>query len=295
MISNDVSRDDIQACIAQLEQAMYNHSQWYNNLIRTLACRITPDDHDIHAESYKQCRFGQWLYSDEIPEGLREHPALHAIVEEHEHMHKLCTQLLFESMDGSIKPMDYDKFANALERLRLEISAFKRELEDTLYNHDPLTGAINRVSMLPILREQQELIKRDKQVCCIAMMDIDDFKLINDKHGHVVGDHVLVEVTRHAFKHTRPYDKIFRYGGEEFLFCMPHTDMELGKQMMERLRREISNLKIRVDHQQALSATVSLGLALLNPATSIEESIDCADKALYQAKTNGKNCVSVYE
>ncbi len=294
MLLNYVSREEVQKNIEQLEQALFNHQQWYNALTRTLICRLPGDEHDLSPMAHKACRFGQWYYGGKIAEKLREHPGFIAIGEEHQRMHQLCTQLLCENANNSIRTIDYDKFANALERMRLEIYALKRELDDTLYNHDPLTGAITRVSMLPILREHQELIKREKQDCVIAMMDIDFFKKINDTYGHTTGDHVLIALIEYSVKHIRPYDKIFRYGGEEFLFFMQNTDLTVGLEMISRLREGIAALLIDIGTQQSIHLSVSFGLTLLDPNVPVEESIDRADKALYMAKTGGRNCVKVW-
>lgn len=294
MLINYVSREDLQKSIEQLDQALYNHQQWYNALTRTLVCRLAGDDHDLSPTAHKACRFGQWYYGDKIPEKLKEHAGFIAIGEEHAHMHQLCTQLLVENSSNSIKTIDYDKFANALERMRLEIMALKRELDDTLYNHDPMTGAITRVSMLPILREYQELIKREGKDCCIAMMDIDLFKKVNDAHGHIVGDRVLADLISFTTKNIRPYDKVFRYGGDEFLIFMQNTSITVGVEVITRLRTGINCLEIDVGTQHPMQTSVSFGLAMLDASLPVEESIDRADKALYLAKSNGRNCVKVW-
>jgi diguanylate cyclase (GGDEF)-like protein len=289
-----ISREDLQKSIEQLEQALYNHQVWYNGLTRTMICRLPGDEHDLAKNAYEHCRFGQWYYGENIPQKLKEHQGFIAIGDEHRHMHQMCTQLLIENESNSIKTIDYDKFANALERMRLEIYALKRELDETLYNHDPLTGAVTRVSMLPILREHQELLKRENQSCVIAMMDIDHFKRINDQYGHSAGDLVLVELINFSMKKIRPYDKIFRYGGEEFLFLMQNTDMTVAFDIITRLCNEIAKLSIDIGTQHFVSTSVSFGVTTLDPNIPVEESIDRADKALYEAKAAGRNCVMVW-
>lgn len=216
MALEEVTRDELQGIIAQLKESLYNHQQWYGGLIRTLVCKLPPDKHDTDPQAHVECRFGQWYFGNK-PEKLRSHPGFVAMGEEHQRMHHLARLLLLADDTGqTISPLDYDNFANSLERLRLEIYALERELEDSLYNRDSLTGAITRFGILPTLREQQELVKRHAQLCYIAMLDLDNFKAINDLHGHAAGDKVLAEAVRYLIKHLRPYDKVFRYGGEEF-------------------------------------------------------------------------------
>lgn len=141
-----------------MDQAIYNHQQWYNTLVRTLVCRLQSDETDINLEACKKCRFGQWYYNH-TPEKLRDHPGFIAIGTAHQHMHELTAGILNISNAGNtISPLEFDNFANALERLRLEIFTLRNELETLLYNRDPLTMTITRISMMPILREQQALV-----------------------------------------------------------------------------------------------------------------------------------------
>lgn len=290
----DVSRDELQAILAQLEQALYNHQQWHAGLVRTLICNLPADRHDMSLEAYLECRFGQWYYG-KVPEKLRQHPGFVAMGEEHKRMHQLAATLLMEAREGKgVSTFDFDNFSNALDRLRLEISALQRELEDSLFNHDSLTGAITRFGILPTLREQQELIKRETQRCCVAMMDLDNFKGINDSQGHLIGDRVLAGAARYIIEHLRPYDKVFRYGGEEFLIFLQHTELLQGYDMLERLRAGLAAAPIEIEGQPSVFVTASFGLVLLDPDMPVETSIDRADKAMYEAKAAGRNCVRIW-
>lgn len=213
----------------------------------------------------------------------------------HHRMHELTTQLLKKSsILGGVTTFDYDHFANALEQMRLELSALKNELEHLIHSRDVLTGALSRVSMLSTLREHQEFIKRQGQNCCLIMVDLDHFKEINDSHGHQIGDRVLATAARFFIENLRAYDKVFRYGGEEFLLCLPFTELDMGIAMTERLRKGLEVISIdEMNKKHTIKLTASFGLTLLDPHKSVEESIDQADKALYLAKSEGKNCVRI--
>jgi len=115
----------------------------------------------------------------------------------------------------------------------------KHDLEDALYNIDPLTGVAGRVGILIKLCDQQDYMCRKAHFCCMAMMDLDLFKAVNDTCGHVVGDRIMVAVMRHLITHTRPYDVIFRYGEEEFLVCLPVADLKTGYHILDRLRHQL--------------------------------------------------------
>lgn len=289
----DLSREDLQGMLAQLEQAHINHQQWFAATMRTITCRLPADQHDLGSKAYQGCRFGQWYYS-KAPEKLRDYPGFIALGEAHKFMHQLATKLLIESQAGNlVKSFDYDNFSNALERMRLEISALVRELENMLYNHDSLTGAITRFGILPAFREQQTLIMRGVQSCCIAMVDLDNFKKINDLRGHLAGDRVLSESVHYMIEHLRPYDKIFRYGGEEFLILMQHTELAVCYDMMDRLREGLAAMPINFDDKEPIHITASFGVVLLDAYAPVETSIDRADKAVYAAKAAGRNCVRI--
>ncbi|MBL0311535.1 MAG: diguanylate cyclase [Holophagaceae bacterium] len=295
MALDEVNRDQLQAMVAQLKEALYGHQLWHGVLVRTLACGLPGDKHDISDAANTECRFGQWYYSN-APEKLRNHPGFIAIGEEHLRMHHLARLLLLSAQAGKpIAALDYDNFSNALERLRLEISALERELENSLFNHDALTGAITRFDILPTLRQQQELVRRHAQVCYIAMMDLDNFKAVNDLHGHPTGDLVLVAAVQYLIKHLRPYDKVFRYGGEEFLLCMPYTALAAGYDRIKSLGEGIAALEINIGEKEPVRITASFGLTLLDSDVPAGTSIDRADKALYAAKSAGRNCVKVWD
>lgn len=295
MALDEVTRDQLQAVISQLKEALYNHQQWHGALLRTLVCKLPGDKRDTNPTAHTECRFGQWYYST-APEKLRNHPGFIAMGEEHQRMHHLARLLLIAAgAENPVSTLDFDNFANSLERLKLEVLSLERELEDSLFNRDSLTGAITRFGILPTLREQQELVKRRAQLCYIAMMDLDHFKAINDLYGHPAGDRVLTASVHYLTKHLRPYDKVFRYGGEEFLLCMPYTELTPGQNRVKELNEGLAALAIDIGEKEPIHITASFGLALLDPDVPVEVSIDRADKALYAAKSAGRNCVLVWE
>jgi diguanylate cyclase (GGDEF)-like protein len=157
-----------------------------------------------------------------------------------------------------------------------------------------LTGASSRIGMLTKLREQQALVKRKAQFCCLAMMDLDHFKTVNDTYGHIMGDRVLAGFVGQLKSQLRPYDMLFRFGGEEFLICLPNEDCKIGYAAVDRLRQSLADMHFK-DGSSSFHVTVSFGLTLLDPDVSVETSIERADKALYAAKSAGRNRVCVWD
>jgi diguanylate cyclase len=285
----NLTDEQLRAALKALEQASYNHEQWAEALYGALICRLPPDQRDMSPEAHRQCRFGQW-YHKYGAVALERHPGFAEIGIEHERMHQFAASLLRSMVDGApISIHDYERFVTTLKRLRLEIETVRHEFEVALYNLDPLTGASNRVGMLTKLREERELVKRDVHECAIAMMDLDLFKTVNDQYGHAVGDNVLIAFARYVMAHLRPYDKVFRCGGEEFLICLPDAGLETGYDIIDRLREELASLPFQADGERQFHVTVSFGLTLLDPDVPVEQSIDRADKALYVAKAKGRN------
>ncbi|MDP2028367.1 MAG: diguanylate cyclase [Thiobacillus sp.] len=291
----NIEQHEMQEILTQLDQAIDNHTEWFDSITRTLVCRLPHDHRDAVVDAHRQCRLGQWYYGA-APEALRRHPGFIALEAEHSNMHRLAANLLQTAASGSaVSPLDFDSFANALGRLRLQLYTLKRELEDLLFNRDALTGANSRIGMLTKLREQHELVKRQVQACCIVMMDVDHFKVVNDTYGHLAGDRALAVSVRYVMAHLRPYDKLFRYGGEEFLACMPNTNTTTGHEVMERVREGLAATAIDYDGKAVFQITMSFGLALLDPDVSVEQSIDRSDKAMYAAKTAGRNCSRIWD
>lgn len=282
----------LQAGIAQLDQAIYNHDQWYKNVVRVLVARLPPDASDLMCDAHQQCRFGQWYESDAVGP-LRDIPAFVALGEAHKSMHASGTHLLQRIGDDlPISAGDLDQFSNLLDHMRLELESLRRDLAETVRNRDPLTDARNRASMLSDLREQHALVRRGLQECALVMIDIDHFKDVNDRHGHAMGDTVLKALARCLQANMRPYDRLYRYGGEEFLLCAPQTSVGVAAGLAERLRSEVAEQHIQTGADgQSIQVTASFGTAPLDGTRSVEEAIEGADEAMYRAKAGGRNRV----
>ena len=290
-----MTKDQITSALAALNQALYVHEKWSDGIHSALICRSLPDSRDLSSEAHRQCQFGQWYYSEQ-ESNLSQHPAFVAVEVEHERMHEEAAHLLEKSHAGEqVSVRDYERFNSAMTRVRAEILGLIRELDEGLTSLDPLTGATGRVSMLTRLRAELALVKRDVQTCTIAMMDLDNFKVINDDFGHQNGDLVLVETVRFIMSHLRPYDEFFRYGGEEFMLCAPGTDLATGHDLVERLREGVALLTLDGGSGRTLHFTASFGLTMLDPSVAVEESIARADQALYLAKAGGRNQTHVWQ
>jgi diguanylate cyclase (GGDEF)-like protein len=164
-----------------------------------------------------------------------------------------------------------------------------------LTNHaatDPLTGLFNRRWLDDALAHFLVDALETAQPLCVLLLDVDHFKSYNDTYGHSAGDHAL-KVISNTLKHAiRPQDFACRYGGEEFLVLLPHTTIQEGSMVAERIRHAIEEKSIiAVDGEALPKLTISVGLAVSKTDSTPKSLIDSADAKLYQAKQEGRNCV----
>lgn len=165
----------------------------------------------------------------------------------------------------------------------------KNEQLINLVNRDPLTGLFNRRKVFEQLRHDFARATRLSEPMSIIMVDADRFKLINDTHGHQVGDQVIQSIASVMQECMRQYDTAGRYGGEEFIAILPNTTLDKSHIIAERLMAAINHTDIQTD-RGTLKVTVSVGIAALSKSDGSGESIiDRADKALLRAKHKGRN------
>jgi two-component system cell cycle response regulator len=162
---------------------------------------------------------------------------------------------------------------------------------------DPLTGLANRRHFRAVLEREIDRVTRSGEAALLLMLDIDHFKSVNDKYGHLAGDAVLQSVARTLNACIRPMDTLARYGGEEFAVVLPACQTGFGHIVAERIRRAIANNPVRINESVDLSITVSIGgafaLQWIRSTTLLWT--DRADHQLYQAKAAGRDRVSIEE
>jgi two-component system, chemotaxis family, response regulator WspR len=159
---------------------------------------------------------------------------------------------------------------------------------------DGLTGVWNRKMIFDTLAQELARAGRDDTPLAIVMADLDKFKSINDTLGHPAGDAVLREASRRLSDCVRSYDRVGRYGGEEFLIVLPNCDREQAGKLSERLRQAVAASPIDAEGKQ-LNITCSFGVACAEvpKQASVEALVHAADEALYLAKQAGRNCVQI--
>lgn len=173
-----------------------------------------------------------------------------------------------------------------------EIAKLHHELDrvSAQARHDPLTGALNRRGLDEALERELSKVRRQDTPLCMALLDIDNFKALNDKLGHATGDAALAHLATVAREAMRPQDTLARYGGEEFVLLLPDTPLDNGIEAMTRLQRELTRRFFLAGTEKVL-ITFSAGVAQVGSNESGYDAIRRADQAMYLAKRAGKNRV----
>ncbi len=156
---------------------------------------------------------------------------------------------------------------------------------------DILCKTYNRQYSLQLLEELFIYSKENNAKISLLMMDIDDFKHINDQYGHLTGDKVLSNIGQLVKKEIRNNDIIGRYGGDEFIIGLSNSSPQTAQAIANRISKAIASYKIPLSNSKTLSFTVSIGGTTLTDETTLDQFINNADKKLYEAKRNGKNIV----
>jgi diguanylate cyclase (GGDEF)-like protein len=182
-------------------------------------------------------------------------------------------------------------------RLRSGFEQLGERLSQTwsLATHDPLTGIVNRQTILSRLETEIERAGRYHHSLSIALLDIDHFKRINDSYGHTAGDLVLRAVAQAIQGSVRRVDVPGRYGGEEFVVMLPETDVDAAARIAEKIRRIVGNVQVTLEDGTVVSTTLSAGVAGgLGQNLRVDDLISDADAALYTAKALGRDQVYVF-
>lgn len=296
MQRDNESTHDVFLTIRALDTGIANHESWVSEIHQSLICGT---DHanpaDFGESAHCHCKLGKWLYSPET-RSIEALDAFQSVVEKHQQMHAVARAILHKSGNKqNISEGEYRDFTAQALSFKHQARELQYLLMSQICVVDHLTGVWNRHVMYSKLIQEQERLARNNHACTICMMDIDHFKQVNDNHGHLVGDLVLKKVVDYCRDGLRKYDSIYRYGGEEFLFCLPHAQPDEAKASIERLCAGLGRHSITLPGGEELSVTASFGIASLLKDSAIEDSIQAADHALLCAKAQGRNRVCCWD
>lgn len=173
----------------------------------------------------------------------------------------------------------------AIHNAQLHGEVMKQAVTDTL------TGLYNRRGLFELGQREVNRAHRFKRPLSSILLDIDQFKLINDTHGHLVGDQILAGVSAQCHSELRQVDLVGRYGGDEFLVLLPETELANAVLVAERLRKKVSDLSFPAE-DKLIRVSISAGVAFLKERDTLESLMEQTDQALYKAKQEGKNRIA---
>jgi len=191
---------------------------------------------------------------------------------------------------------EYQHLLRSFNRVTRLSDGYQKSLMNTneylssVAKQDVLTGISNRRDMMDILDNEVKRANRYQHSFSIILIDIDHFKKVNDTYGHEVGDKVLVELARVLSDVLRDTDTESRWGGEEFLICLPHIEIDDAVNVAEKIRLAVADNGV-VCRQQEIRITISAGVAQYQYGAPVDDLIRAADVALYTAKEQGRNLV----
>ena len=280
-INNDapVTLDDAIAYLQNDDLPMKDIDYQHNSLDKTL---------EAIKDEYKQ------LAIESIDSYESSTKNMHSIAKkQHEELQSITSAKDDDAIDLNLIKEKFisvqDHMIKEVERANAQIHQLKEKVKllEEKSNLDALTKAFNRRALENYLEKltQKEHIKRDLH---LLMIDIDNFKQINDKYGHVAGDKILVFIAHTLKKTLRDGDKVFRFGGEEFVVILNRIDTQNCIKIAERILQLISSNKL-IYKNDTIQVTVSAGGTKFVPGDTPESILERADKALYEAKRSGKN------
>lgn len=276
--------------IAELDAAMDVHLDWTRRVLRFAITREPPGEQMLSPDAHTLCHFGHWL-AKARPELERldakkaqQLEALHRRM--HDAIRTICSNILAgRSGDGDALAA----FEEAQSGLVQRLANFKTRILAEAVRLDPLTGLPLRYSLEGEFVLSQRLARRNGSLFFAAMFDIDHFKQVNDTWGHPVGDLALRHLADTLRRILRPSDRLYRYGGEEFLLLMLADDLAEAETAIERFLYAVRSSPVALPGQAALPLRVTIGLAQVAHGETLEQAVERADRALYEGKHAGRD------
>lgn len=289
-----LDRDQTQQLSEELETVIAAHLAWFKQINRALVCGCAPADCEMADDAHLRSPFGKWYYS-ETTHPLADHGTFQELAEIQQALHA-AARLALSKVAAGYRPSTtlHDQCIDLSLKVNNKLRHLQLEIIGDLLATDSLTGCYSRRGMISRLQAEQERAGRIQRPCCIGLMDFDHFKRVNDELGHPAGDAVLRQGMRFVASVLRKYDTVYRYGGEEFLFCLPGTPLNDAEHVIERVRSGLALLPIQLPNSQKLHVTASFGLAEIAQGKPVEDTIQSADQALLQAKNEGRNRVKLW-
>lgn len=287
--------DEARFILAAIDLALEEHAAWLRLWHRAVICRIVDGGDALAEEASSFGNFSKW-YTSEQDRELVSQQIFVELWDAFRAMRENGRALLPKAIAaGCLETAAYDAFVQDIGDFERLARRVRRAFQEAVVDLDPLTGARSRRNMMDELEREHARAQRMGTTFGLALCDVDHFKAVNDTHGHLAGDAVLLSVVSRIVSNLRPYDSIFRYGGEEFLIALPDSTLGTAVGIAERLCQTIRAAPILIEGGPAIDATASLGVCVVGRELPLSDAMERADRALYAAKEGGRNRVVAWD
>ena len=289
-MARDTLSHEARSFILELDAAEQWHLHWTRLVLRCAVLRTPPGDDVLAADASRRCRLWHWLQRHRGELAGLDAAAVADLQSNHEQMHwaarRVCERIL-QGGAGDAAELEIFEVAQAgvvagLARLKTAYLALCARL-------DALTGLPLRHGMEAEFDRCRAQALRHDELLVLLLLDLDEFKRINDRHGHAVGDRALQHCTALLRAQCRAGEPLFRVGGEEFLALLQAADRATAGRAAERILQALRDRPMKAPDGEPLSLRASAGLAEVGPNEPIAEALDRADRALYAAKSAGRD------
>ncbi|EOW6647101.1 diguanylate cyclase [Cronobacter muytjensii] len=277
--------EQIDLSLKELNQAVKLHYAWTGKFLELALLDSEPDDAFIHPQSHHYCRFCQWLTSrDNI--AARHTRFIDTINDTHKNMHGKARVLIQAIADKQVDSASLYAYHAAQQQFVASVDDYRQQLISLRNLHDALTG----LPLRHLLYDDFAFlhVRAREETLWLLIIDIDRFKKVNDTLGHNAGDDVLRQVAQRLKSAARPGERVYRFGGEEFIALLeaetPHAAARAGVRFCDSLRCQ--PLAVNGD---TLCVTATGGLTRVLAQETLHEAIGRADKAMYFGKNSGRN------
>lgn len=279
--------NDLDYSLSELNIAIKDHYEWAAKILCLNLLGGEADEEIIHPASHCYCRFSMWL-ALRLEGGALDREMIALIDHQHTDMHDVARDLMQSILTKTVTEELVQRYHSSQQILIESLDRYKEYLYSYRNLHDALTGLPLRHLLyqeFPLVRSKYKLSESSVYV---LIMDIDRFKSINDTWGHNAGDDVLRSVALTLRAATRDNERIYRFGGEEFItLLIAHNDEDAGF-AAERMRKHLESHPINIE-EQTVNVSVTGGLTRVRSQDSLHEAIGRADKAMYYGKNTGRN------
>jgi len=283
-----------------IEKNIIKHYESHLVWLSDLALHIQQNDQKNFPQLNPSiCNFGKWLNTD-AKMTIKNNSKFKSIVNIHNNLHIFAEKIykILEKGEHHILITYLEKCELISLSIGTELALLDQILINQKITKDTLTGSLNRHALKNVFESQYELSLATSNPFVMAMCDLDFFKEVNDKYGHIAGDKMLKLFVDVVKKNIRNSDIIIRYGGEEFIILLPTLFKEKGYEVLDKIRKAFESASL--EHEgQTIKATVSIGMMEIKPEYAFklsftDEYIMIVDKNLYMAKEAGRNTVQAY-